>query len=108
MAYGTGAEFYGLERLPDPGPKPVVKASGLRKFHCQTSFEGEDNPPGPASMTYRGSKMAQDSQRAMRWFAEQERQGVKIHWHTLQFSIQRSGMEPHRDVELWRWEVWAE
>jgi hypothetical protein len=88
-------------------PKPVVKAGGLRKFYSQTLFEGEDNPKSFGA-SYRAYKMGQDSERAMRWFAEQERAGVKIHWHTIEFRVMRTGMEEDPDHELWRWEVWAE
>jgi hypothetical protein len=52
--------------------------------------------------------MAEHAERATRWFLEQERYGVKIHWHTLQFSVHRTGMEDLPGLELWRWEVWAE
>jgi hypothetical protein len=84
-------------------PKPFVKAGGLRKFYCQTTFDGEE--PG---MNYRAYRMGKDSHRAMTWFADQERAGVKIHWHTLEFHVVRHGTEPSTDTELWRWEVWAE
>jgi hypothetical protein len=89
-------------------PKPFVKAGGLRKFYCQTLFEGEDSPRGGPGLSYRAHRMGEDSHRAMVWFAEQERAGVKIHWHTIEFRVMRTGMEDDPDHELWRWEVWAE
>lgn len=106
MAYGTGAEFYGMS-VPDPEPKPVVKAAGLRKFYHQALFRGEDVVKVPG-LTYRAEFAAQQSMRALDWFAEQERSGVKIHWHTLEMRVLRNGMETSPDQEEWRWEVWAE
>lgn len=101
------AEFWGLGGVPDPGPKPVVKPSGLRKFYHQALFRGEDKPKLPGA-TYRAQFAAEQAKRALDWFAEQENFGVVIHWHTLEMRVHRTGVEPDPDYELWRWEIWAE
>lgn len=103
-----GAEFYGLGSEPDPGPREFIKAHGPRKFHVQGTFEGEDSPAGATRLSYRAYEMGRQAERATAWLLEQEKAGVKIQWHTLTFSINRSGMEGAPETELWRWEVWGE
>lgn len=102
------AEFFGLDRVPDPGPKPVVTAAGLRKFYSQSAFRPDGGLDGSPALAQRTHDMTEATRRAISWFLEQEMYGVKIHWHTLQFSVQRTGMEDLPDTELWRWEIWAE
>ena len=102
------AEFWGLGGVPDPGPKPVRVADGLRKFQTRAPFDPALEPEGPYGLSYRAQEMANHAERAVRFFRQQEDAGVKMHWHTLQFSVERTGMELLPDTELWVWEIWAE
>lgn len=102
------AEFFGTDFQVDPGPRSFVKARGLRKFCSQSAFRPDGGPDGSPALAQRAYEMTEATQRAIRWFLEQEHQGVRIQWHTLQFSVERTGMEDLPDSELWRWEVWAQ
>jgi hypothetical protein len=94
--YG-GSEFYGLGIVADPGPAPVVKASGLRKVYIQERVDLKDLGTG------RGYLLARLATRAVDFL---ESQAWQIEWHTLEFKVKRTGMEGD-DAELWRWEVWV-
>lgn len=93
------AEFYGLDELPSK-PRVFRGASGPRKFYVQQSVEMQQVE---ASEDHQ-SLMADFAARAVRWFGEQ---AEEVQWHTLQFEVGRTGMEPNEDVQFWRWSVWV-
>lgn len=90
------AEFFGLE--PDPGPKHFIKADGPRKLVVQIGVTDD------LVLEDRQDRMSTLAARAVGVFAYS---GLRVDWHTLTFSVTRSGMELSPDSEMWRWEVWA-
>jgi hypothetical protein len=85
--------------VPDVDPKPFVKAAGLRKAYLQQVVAPED-----LTVHGRADLMPRLAERAVEFFYSQE---WEVQWHTLTFSVRKTGMEPDGDSELWRWEAWV-
>lgn len=94
------AEFYGIGVVQDPGPRPFIKAAGLRKVYVQELVEVQN-----LDITGRTYAMGRLAQRAVEFFHSQP---WEIQWHTMEFRVVGNGQHPDVEgSELWRWEVWV-
>lgn len=85
--------------VAEPGPRPFVKADGLRKVYVQEMLRTHD-----MDASSRSHAMSRLAERAVEFFSGQLWQ---VQWHTMTFSVRNTGMEPDQDSEIWRWEVWV-
>lgn len=93
------AEFWGVGIVDNPGPRPLIKASGLRRVYIQERVDSVNlNIDGRRYLMARLTERAMDFLNSQAW---------QIEWHTLEFKVKRTGFEGDDDAELWRWEVWV-
>jgi hypothetical protein len=93
------SEFFDLGYVKDPGPKPFIKAQGLRKVYVQQAVGSEN-----LNIDGRRHLMSELAVRAVDFLYAQ---GWEVQWHTLEFKVRRTGMEFDHTTELWRWEAWV-